>query len=46
MTRFMHAIALGFLFHPLCLYASPVSYRIDTSKHDNFPLMACIWQCL
>lgn len=32
MTRFMHAIALGFLFHPLCLYASPVSYRIDTQK--------------
>ena len=32
MTRFMHAIALGFLFHPLCLYASPVSYRIDTQN--------------
>lgn len=32
MTRFMHAIALGFLFHPLCLYASPVGYRIDTQK--------------
>lgn len=32
MTRIAPAIALGFLLHPLSLYASPASYSINSQK--------------